>query len=123
MSATISLSGELRWFLSCMDEETDYFIPAEFGRPIIEFWRSLGSMAETIDRRLSGHCDQLTLAVRCITTALSTLSEAEDGTAREITIACSELPKWRSAIGNAVALAAAAEADLVGRLVFLNSHP
>lgn len=121
-SATISLAGELRWFLSCMDEDSDYFIPIEVAEPILAFWRQLGDMAEATDRRLYGASNQLTLAIRCIVTALRTLSETDDGQPREIQISQKELPSWRIAIGNAIALAAAAETDLGGCLVFFNSR-
>lgn len=119
---SISLAGELRWFLSCMDEDTDYFIPVEVAEPILGFWRELGDMAEIIDRRLYGAANQLTLAVRCIVTALRTLAETDDGEKREIQISRKELPSWRIAIGNAIALAGAAETDLGGCLVFFNSR-
>jgi hypothetical protein len=118
----ISLSGELRWFLSCMDSEADYFIPLECGEAILDFWRSLGAMAETIDRFIHGSSHQLTLATRCIITALRTLSERDNGEPRAIEIKRTDLPRWRAAIGNAIALAAAAEAELDGRLAFFDGR-
>jgi hypothetical protein len=115
---TTTLSGELRWFLSCLDEDATIEVRAgEEVRGIIAYWQRLGDMAEAIERA-AGSKGLLTLHMRSVTKALSSLAE-RDGAPCDIKIARNLLPAWRYSIGTIAALAAATERDAGDRIVFL----